>query len=191
MSETENRIRTQEDFVEQQRRMGTKIFFMNHADIVFAKPGERSAIATYGLGGCTGIAIQFENPKDPSQKGAIVAHYSPMTIQANKHIAQFGSLLETISIREAEASAIIVHPGDEDAYSPTGYSAWSYYDERVEGLSRFIRDKLGEKIQIITAGYYEIGRGGNRNPEQGAIIVEFPADRGAQTLRIGGFKVDI
>lgn len=181
-----------ETFAEQQKRLGTRVFYMNDADIVYAKPNDRRAIATYGLGGCTGIAILFENPTNTSEKGALVAHYNPILIRENIYKLQLGQLLSDIATKAMKAKVIIVHPGDEDPTSPTGYKAWSYYNNRALNISNFIKSILGEETSVISSGYYDIGRDDDgSNIERGTIIVEFPNDKENPQLRIGGKSVNL
>lgn len=175
-------------WVERQQELGTNIFYMNHADITYAQSNERRAIATHGLGGCSGLVVQFED----TQKGALVAHYSPMVIAVNGHEKRLSPLLSRIESSAHLVGALILHPGEKDPSSPTGYKAWdsSCSLERIGKLSNLVRANLGKNVPLFVGGYCEIGRGPDRNEEQGTVIVEFSGD-GSSELRVGGVKVDL
>lgn len=63
-------------FYEIERSAGTELVGMNEYKIITAAPGENKKIATYGLEGCTAVAVVSEFA-DGTKRG-YVQHYSPL-----------------------------------------------------------------------------------------------------------------
>lgn len=179
----------QPTFTETEERKGTKMVDMNQADILHAKPGERSAIATSGLGGCTAIVVDFEHPKDPTQKGAVVAHYDPMMLNFGVEKQQIKSLLTDVRVKGMRARALITSPGIGDLDSPTGYAPDPKQAERIAQLTQFIQSELGEGTPVKSIGYQA---GDDRTYYQGTVLAEYPQDAtGSPTILVGGVQVDM
>lgn len=168
-----------ESFFERQTRIGTELADMNQASMVKAKPDQRTAVGTFALGGCTGIVVQFENPANPLDRGAIVAHYDPMSIDFGFHEQQFGSLLTDIATQGMHAEAVIVSPGVGDPRSPTGYMPSELVSGTIQRLTDFIKDRLGQDTQVSELGYHTLT---SDDPNQGTILVEFPKGQDPKLL---------
>lgn len=154
---------------------------MDDGDIVIAAADERRAIATYGLGGCIGVVVEFDGP----QPGALVAHYSPMSIYANKHTDHFDKLLDKVKKHGKIIGALVVEPGFRDPESPTGVTGYS--SEKTAIVASNILGRLGIETPLVTSGYLEIGQD-TPNQENGVVIVEFPSSDQQPEIRVGGHK---
>ena len=55
-------------FYEIERSAGTELVRMNEYKIITAEPGENKKIATYGLEGCTAVAVVSEFADDTKQR---------------------------------------------------------------------------------------------------------------------------
>ena len=67
---------TSPSFYEIERSAGTELVGMNEYKIITAAPGENKKIATYGLEGCTAVAVVSEFA-DGTKRGYI-QHYPPL-----------------------------------------------------------------------------------------------------------------
>lgn len=167
-------ITHRESFYERESRRGTDLADMNQAKIVKARPEKRAAVGAFGLSGCTGIVVQFENPDNPSDKGAIVAHYDPMGIAIGIYETQLGTLLTDVAIQGMRSEALIVSPGIGNPESPTGFMPAESQSGHIQKLTGYIKKQLGQDTPVSKVGY---SANSGDNTEQGSILVEFPKDQ--------------
>lgn len=165
-------------FYQEQVRLGTTLVGINEVGTIFAKPRQRRAIATYGLGECTAVVIQFTKINEPQVRGAVIAHYLPIVVSSFN--VENGIRVGSQKVLElgVEAKALIVSPGTKDPFSPTRHSPAPSEDERVAILTRALKNIFGEQIPVSKVGYRPWrNRGWVRDlpepRERGTVLVEY------------------
>ena len=177
-----------EALIQREKMRGTNIFFSDHVDVAYGSLPNRNSIATYGLGGCSGLIVSFDNPR-----AVVLGHFQPWRMRDNYHREPLLSLLTEVSGKARAIGALLLHPGELDETAITGVKEWSSpsNETRIAGLTDLILEGVKTDIPIVSAGYYEIGRGGSGNIEQGSVIVDLPNDTDEPHTRVGGFELHL
>jgi hypothetical protein len=178
-----------EVLIQREKMRGTNIFFSDHVDVAYGSPTQRRSIATYGLGGCSGLIVAFESPR-----AVVLGHFQPWKMkQIGDHREPLTRLLSDVSRRAKVIGGLLLHPGDADDSAITGYKEWASAsnNERIADLTDLIREGVNQDTPVISAGYLEIGRGGLSNIEQGSVIIDLPNDSDKPHTRVGGVEIGL
>lgn len=183
-------------FSDVQSGLGTLLVDINGVGIIFAETGQRKAVATYGLGNCTAIAVQFEKIGDPNICGAIIAHYMPQVISRFNVSNDLRVNSESVTSLGVKAKALIAAPGVEHPQSPTGYGPRETEIERIAILTVALKDIFGEQTEVSKVGYKPPRNHGwimdyPEPRERGTVIVEYPKEGGSFKLTVDGIDLNL
>lgn len=67
-------------FRDREARRGMKLVDMNHDGMIYTDPDKRVAIGTSALSGCSALFVLSENPSNPDDRAAVMAHFDPMAV---------------------------------------------------------------------------------------------------------------
>lgn len=175
--ETERRL-SPPSFYEREKGNGTTLVRMDSEGAVTAKEGARSAIGTFGLGGCTAVAVILENPGSPLERTAVMAHYSPLAIGVQMH-ERLGLLLRQHWSPGQQARAYIMVPGEWQRDDATGkYVMLPRVSEQTPQLAALLRASVPGLQDVSIRGYSESLKAGAT--EQGTLLVELPGEADGQ-----------
>lgn len=149
---------------------GTTIVDMDQRGDIAVARGEEKRIATFGLVGCTAVAIAAELP-DGTRKGYI-QHYSPLNNQLGAHmLAEATDRLAIDGV--SKVRAVVMTPG-EWTQDPAAKWAMNPKDELVTRLLTLtVQARLDEAdVQVYP---YSEGLSFDRHG-QGTLMLEFCAD---------------
>ncbi len=172
-----------EALLQSERMRGTNIFFSDHVDVALGSPKGMQSIATYGLGGCSALVVEFDSPR-----AVVLGHFQTWKMrQLGDHRKPLLRLLSTASKRTQAIDGLLLHPGDIDESALTGVREWPNSNaDRIEGLTLLIKEGVSNDIPVISAGYLEIGRGDDwQNIEQGSVIIDLPNETEQPQTRVG------
>jgi hypothetical protein len=176
--------------IDRERMRGTNIFFSDHVDVAYGSPQYRRSIATYGLGGCSGLVVEFDSPR-----AVVLGHFQSWKMrQIGDHREPILRLLSDVSRKANAIGGLLLHPGDIDESAFTGVKEWdsASNNERIADLTQLIKGGVGADIPVISAGYLEIGRGDDsQNIEQGSVIVDLRNETEQAHIRVGGVVIDL
>lgn len=177
-----------------QNELKTTRVLVDDVKAVWTEADRRKAVYTSGLQGCSGFLLMFEGQVDPSLRGALIGHFSPLIMNWNKFLIWGESLTEIAEVG-VSAEGIIAHNGEADPDSPTGYSISPDDSWRVDRIKEFIWDCFGRRIPLISAGYPaaqgKIRLSEAEFTERGTMIAEFPPLNAPASVRIGGTPINL
>lgn len=170
--------RHQPTFLEIERPRGTTIVDMNQEGQLVVPTGEAGRIATFGLGGCTAVAV-LGTFADGSRR-AHVQHYDPFAKRHNPEVP--GSLEEAILQHEAlvgdyaqatRVDAVIMLPGFAyiKPHDPA-HAAW---------LAETIHAQFGDKASVHIVPYSPSIETGE-DPYVRTLLVDVPREGAASVF---------
>lgn len=179
-----------EALVQREQRRGTNIFFSDHIDVAYGNPKRRESIATYGLDGCSALVVAFENPR-----AVVLGHFQPWRMtQIGEHREPILRMLSGVSRKAKAIGGLLLHQGDADESSVTGYSPWLHNAsnvERIADLTKLVKEGVDADVPVVSAGYFAWGRDVRGDMELGSVIIDLPNDVDPPVARIGGIAIDL
>jgi hypothetical protein len=151
------------------REVRTKRVFVDTVDVLDLTGRETAAIGTWGLGGCTAIAVVYSNLP---ARGALVAHYNPHYLNLGLHRRELKTNLEHIRSQGGQRAAIIASPGISIEEGNSVFIPDPSEAERVRQLTALIKERLGDETPIRNVPYQAECIEGWDN--RGSVIIEFP-----------------
>lgn len=163
--------RNDPSFYENEIRRGTQMVDMDDLGQATASPDQEKRIATFGLAGCTAVAVAIE--KANGTRTGYVQHYSPLN-------DSFGARMLGEAVKEkltdvVSARAVVMTPG-EYTQEPSAKWAMKPQNEALVGLLTVVAQQgLGEAVDVQVYPYSEQQRLDNYG--QGTLMIEFkPGD---------------
>ena len=156
-------------FYEIEKSAGTKLIEMDSQGDITAVPGEEKKIATFGLSGCTAVAVVSEFP-DGTKRGYI-QHYSPLGEQLSSLVLrrEMGGVEQQSPV---SCKMVIMTPG-EHCKDPDGkWIMTPRSQERVDNL--IVESGINNDKDIKVYPYdldCDLGSYG-----QGTLMIEFSSD---------------
>jgi hypothetical protein len=179
-----------EALVQREQRRGTNIFFSGHIDVAYGNLRQRQSIATYGLDGCSALIVSFENPR-----AVVLGHFQPWRMtQIGDHREPILKMLSSVSRTAKAIGGLLLHQGDADESSVTGYAPWFHNasnNERIADLTNLVKEGVGEDVPVLSAGYFAWGRDVRGDMELGSVIIDLPNDIDKPNTRVGGIAIDL
>lgn len=160
---------TPQSFYEIERSAGTELVGMNEYKIITAAPGENKKIATYGLEGCTAVAVVSEFA-DGTKRGYI-QHYPPLGEQLSGLVLrrEMGGVERLSPVR---CKMVIMTPGEYRKDSDGRWIMTPMFQEHVDNLIAGSGIKNDKDVKIYP---YDL----NRDPDrygQGTLMIKFDYD---------------
>ena len=156
-------------FYEIEKSAGTKSIEMDSQGDITAVPGEEKKIATFGLSGCTAVAVVSEFA-DGTKRGYI-QHYSPLGDQLSGLVLR-GEMMEIEQQSLVSCKIVIMTPG-ELREGPDG--KWIMMPRSQECVDNLIAESgINNDKDIKVYPYdldYELDSYG-----QGTLMIEFSSD---------------
>lgn len=156
-------------FYEIEKSAGTKLIEMDSQGDITAVPGEEKKIATFGLSGCTAVAVVSEFP-DGTKRGYI-QHYSPLGDQLSGLVLrrEMGGVEQQSPV---SCKMVIMTPG-EHCKDPDGkWIMTPRSQERVDNL--IVESGINNDKDIKVYPYdLDCDLGSYR---QGTLMIEFSSD---------------
>jgi len=165
-------------WVGDEARRGTEIVAMDARGEIIATPGEEKRIATFGLGGCTAVAVALKFA-DGNRKG-YVQHYSPLNkLYSAERLAEAVEL----SGDEPIAARVVIMAQGEWAQS-ADHSKMKPSDEMLVNLLEVKALKgLGLQADVQTVSYS--GMLDFDKDDQGTLMIEFLSNGETRILADG------
>ncbi len=165
------------NFYEIEKGRGTALVDMDARGDITAANGEEKRIATFGLGGCTAVAIAAELP-DGTRKG-YVQHYSPLNRQLGA--SMLAEAANDFAMEGAtNVRTVIMTPG-EWTQDPSAKWAMKPKDDLLAGLLTVTaQSRLGMEAGVQVYPYSEMQSTDQYG--QGTLMVEFRADGAVNML---------
>lgn len=156
-------------FYEIEKSAGTKLIEMDSQGDITAVPGEEKKIATFGLSGCTAVAVVSEFP-DGTKRGYI-QHYSPLGDQLSGLVLR-GEMGGVEQQSPVSCKMVIMTPG-EHCKDPDGKLIMTpISQERVDNL--IVESGINNDKDIKVYPYnLDCDLGSYR---QGTLMIEFSSD---------------
>jgi hypothetical protein len=159
-------------FYDVEKQRGTQLVDMDARGEVAVSADEERRIATFGLGGCTAVAVAAEYA-DGTRKG-YVQHYSPLNkLVSADMLAQAAADIE-VPGEPVSTRAVIMTPGEWSVNPAKKYTMEPKDTLLTSLLTATAQAGLGHDAVIQVHPYsemMEIGRYG-----QGTLMVEFKPD---------------
>ena len=160
---------TPQSFYEIERSAGTELVGMNEYKIIAAAPGENKKIATYGLEGCTAVAVVSEFA-DGTKRGYI-QHYPPLGEQLSGLVLrrEMGGVERLSPVR---CKMVIMTPGEYRKDSDGRWIMTPMFQEHVDNLIAGSGIKNDKDVKIYP---YDL----NCDPDrygQGTLMIKFDYD---------------
>lgn len=162
---------SQPSFYEVEKNRGTVLVGMDVKGDITALEGEEQRIATFGLGGCTAVAIAAELP-DGSRKGYI-QHYSPLNRRLSADI--LADATSRFVTEGAMSTRVVVMTPGEWTLDPADKWGMKPKDDVLTGLlTATARARLGVDTDVQVYPYSEMQESGRYG--QGTLMVELTRD---------------
>lgn len=157
-------------FYEIEKSAGTKLIEMDSQGDITAVPGEEKKIATFGLSGCTAVAVVSEFP-DGTKRGYI-QHYSPLGDQLSGLVLR-GEMGGVEQQSPVSCKMVIMTPG-EHCKDPDGKLIMTpISQERVDNL--IVESGINNDKDIKVYPYNTTQSYQDRH-RQGSLMIEFSSD---------------
>lgn len=157
-------------FYEIEKGRGTTIVDMDQRGDIAVARGEEKRIATFGLGGCTAVAIAAELP-DGTHRG-YVQHYNPTNHQLGASmLAEATDRLATDGA--SNVRAVVMTPG-EWTQDPAAKYAMNPKDELITRLLTLTVQTRLDEADVQVYPYSEVLSSDRYG--QGTLMLEFCAD---------------
>jgi hypothetical protein len=160
-------------FYEREKGFGTTLINMDSEGSLRATGQGHEAIATFGLCGCTAVAVVLENPDNSAEHVGIIAHYSPLAINARLY-NRLRTLLQQHGASGWKATAYIVTPGQWSKSDEGKYSMLPKDDLVTSLLTSVLHADLPGLHEVSVRGYSEMLQMGAT--EQGTVVIRFNPD---------------
>lgn len=158
-------------FYEIEKSAGTELVGMNEHKIITAASGENKKIATYGLEGCTAVAVVSEFA-DGTKRGYI-QHYPPLGEQLSGLVLrrEMGGVERLSPVR---CKMVIMTPG-EYCKDPDGkWIMMPMSQEHVDSL--IIESGMKNRDRDVRVYSYNICHSYQNRHSQGSLMIEFSSD---------------
>lgn len=156
-------------FYEIEKSAGTKLIEMDSQGDITAVPGEEKKIATFGLSGCTAVAVVSEFP-DGTKRGYI-QHYSPLGEQLSSLVLrrEMGGVEQQSPV---SCKMVIMTPGEYHKDPDGKWIMMPRSQERVDNL--IVESGINNDKDIKVYPYdLDCNLGSYR---QGTLMIEFSSD---------------
>ena len=160
-------------FYEIERSAGTELVGMNEYKIITAAPGENKKIATYGLEGCTAVAVVSEFA-DGTKRGYI-QHYPPLGEQLSGLVLrrEMGGVERLSPVR---CKMVIMTPGEYRKDSDGRWIMTPMFQKCVDNLIVESGMKNRDRDRDVKVYSYNTIQSYQDRHRQGSLMIEFSSD---------------
>ena len=162
---------TPQSFYEIERSAGTELVGMNEYKIITAAPGENKKIATYGLEGCTAVAVVSEFA-DGTKRGYI-QHYPPLGEQLSGLVLrrEMGGVERLSPVR---CKMVIMTPGEYRKDSDGRWIMTPMFQKCVDNL--IVESGMKNRDRDVKVYSYNTTQSYQDRRRQGSLMIEFSSD---------------
>lgn len=158
-------------FYEIEKSAGTKLVDMDSQGDVTAVPGEEKKIATFGLSGCTAVAVVSEFA-DGTKRGYI-QHYSPLGDQLSGLVLR--EEMRGVAQQSPVSSRMVVMTPGELREGPDGkWIMTPVSQERVDNL--IVESGMKNRDRDVKVYSYNTTQSDQNRHRQGSLMIEFGSD---------------
>lgn len=162
---------TSPSFYEIEKSAGTKLIGMDSQGDITAASGEEKKIATYGLSGCTAVAVVSEFP-DGTKRGYI-QHYSPLGDQLGGLVLrrEMGGVEQQSPV---SCKMVIMTPGEYRKDYDGKWIMTPISQERVDNL--IVESGMKNRDRDVKVYPYNTTKSYQDRYRQGSLMIEFSSD---------------
>ena len=164
-------IHSTPSFYEIEKSAGTKLIGMDSQGDITAVPGEEKKIATYGLSGCTAVAVVSEFA-DGTKRGYI-QHYSPLGDQLVGLVLrrEMGGVEQQSPV---SCKMVIMTPGEYRKDPDGKWIMTPISQERVDNL--IVESGMKNRDRDVKVYPYNTTQSYQDRYRQGSLMIEFSSD---------------